>query len=57
MLHPLSAGHDFAQDADRLQHQEFARLSAALPPRLAALRALPPGLFREAIAAMFARLG
>lgn len=53
----MTPGHDFAQQADQLRAQEFARLADALPPTLDALRALTPGPFREAVGALFDWLG
>jgi hypothetical protein len=54
----MTTGHDFAQQADRLRQQEFARLADALPPTLAVLRSLTPGPFgAEEVGSMFERLG
>jgi len=52
----MTAEQDFAREAYQRRQQEFASLTATLPAPLAALRALTPGLFREAVSAMFTRL-
>jgi Restriction endonuclease len=48
---------DFAAAADQLRQQEFARLAAAVTPRLEALRSMTAAALRDEIALMWERLG
>jgi hypothetical protein len=48
---------NFAVAADELHRQEFARLAAAVTPRIEAFRSMTRDIFREEIAAMLERLG
>jgi hypothetical protein len=47
----------FAAAADELRQQEFARLSAAVTPRIEAFRSMTADEFRDEIAQMLERLG
>src|SRR3954449_637688 len=48
---------NFDARADELRRQEFARLAAAVTPRLEALRSMTPDALRDEIAMMWERLG
>jgi Transposase DDE domain group 1/Restriction endonuclease len=48
---------NFTADADELRRQEFARLSAAVTPRIEAFRSMTGDAFRTEIALMLERLG
>ena len=48
---------NFAAAADELRRQEFARLSAAVTPRIEAFRSITADAFRTEIALMLERLG
>jgi hypothetical protein len=53
----MTTAQDFAQAAEQLRQQEFARLSDAIPPTLESLRALMIDPFSRAVGVMFEWLG
>jgi len=56
-IHHMTTAQDFAQQADQLRHQEFARLADAIPPTLDSLRGLMLDPFCRQVSFMFERLG